>query len=153
MVIVRAATDSDLPKLSRLWHEKMILQQPNTRFKLAPDAATRWIEAVSPWLHDERCEIIAADSDGALVGYIIGWIQDAPPGLLPEKVGVVTDVMIDAHFARGGIGTMLLDTLRQWFANHDIVDLMAYVPSRFPVEHAFWQAQGAADWMNIVWLK
>ncbi len=154
MTIVRAATDTDLPEISRLWHEKTILQQQSDRrIALTPAARTQWSEAAAVWLNNERCSILVAEGERELLGYIIGWVQEAPPGLIQSRLGAVTDMMVDAHSQKGGVGRLLLSSLRDWFHTQSVQQLIAYVPARLAVEQAFWQAQGAAEWMNILWLK
>jgi GNAT superfamily N-acetyltransferase len=154
MIIVRAAASSDLPELSRLWHEKMVLQQQaDSRLVLMQKARTKWTESAAQWLTDKRCCFQLAEDEGLLLGYIVGWLQDSPPGLLPERIGAVTDLMVDAHSQRSGVGRLLLTALRDWFTGKGIQQLIAYVPARFAVEQAFWRSQGAAEWMTILWLK
>ena len=154
MTIVRAAAGTDLPELSRLWHEKTILQQQSDRYiVLTPAAHKQWLEEAATWVENERCVIYVAQGEQELLGYIIGWIQDAPPGLAHSRLGAVTDMMVDAHSQKSGVGRLLLQTLREWFRNQGIQQLIAYVPAHLAVEQAFWQAQGVAEWMNVVWLK
>lgn len=153
-VRVRAATLSDLPDLSRLWHEKMVIhQQLDRRLKLTLDAESRWVAAASGWLTKKNCAILIAVSDLDVLGYIIGWVQPAPPGLLPEMMGFVTDLTVDAHRPRGGVGGLLFSELKKWFLEHQIEQIIAQVPSRAAVEQAFWRAQGASNWMDGMWLK
>jgi GNAT superfamily N-acetyltransferase len=154
MIRVRAAASSDLPELSRLWHEKMVLQQQSdSRLVLTPGARAKWADSAAHWLTDQRCCFQLAEDEGLLLGCIVGWLQDSPPGLLPEHIGAVTDLMVDAHSHRSGVGRLLLTALRDWFAAQGIQQIMAYVPARFAVEQAFWRAQGAAEWTTILWLK
>lgn len=151
---VRAATVSDLPNLSRLWHEKMVIhQQLDRRIKLTPDAESHWAVAASNWIAEKDCAILIAVSDSDVLGYIIGWVQPAPPGLLPETMGFVTDLTVDAHRPRGGVGGLLFSALKKWFLERQIEQIIAQVPSRAAVEQAFWRAQGASNWMDGMWLK
>ncbi len=154
MITVRAASDSDLPELSRLWYEKMVLQQQSDkRFAFMPAAQSKWAETAAIWMTDKRCSIQVAESGDDLLGYVIGWVQDSPPGLLPQKIGAVTDLMVDPHSQRSGVGRSLLQASREWFSAQGIQHIVAYVAVRLAVEQAFWQAQGVTEWTNIVWLK
>lgn len=153
-VRVRAATTSDLPDLSRLWHEKMVIyQQLDRRVVLAPDAGARWSAAAADWLSDANCSFLLAVLDDEIVGYIIGWLQPASPGLLPENIGVVTDLAVDAHRPRGGVGGVLFAALREWFIQQGVDQIITHVPARAAVEQAFWRAQTAVDWVDVMWLK
>ena len=153
-VIIRLATTADLPAMVALWHEKTVVQQQSdARFHLLPDGDQRWSAAAANWLSDPCCRILVGERTDGIVGYIVGWIQDAPPGLSPEKVGVVTDIAVGLHSYQSGLGRMLLDALRVWLAEQEIMALMANVPRRQPVEQAFWRALGATELTEVLWMK
>lgn len=153
-VTIRAANATDIPTMAVLWHEKTVVQQQqDSRFSLLPDAASRWAAAAANWLDNPHCQVYVGERSDGLVGYIIGWIQDAPPGLSPERVGVVTDLAVGLHSYQSGLGRMLLDALKAWFAEQDVTSLLAQVPRRQPVEQAFWRALGATELTEVMWMK
>ncbi|HEX2906639.1 MAG TPA: GNAT family N-acetyltransferase [Phototrophicaceae bacterium] len=151
---LRLATAADIPALSRLWHEKMILQQQfDRRLSLNADAVAAWEQGVVGWLGDERCAIYVGGDETDVFGYIIGWIQANPPGVLPEQLGAITDLTLDAHRYQGGLGRMLVGALRGWFAERGVMQLVAYVPARHAVGQAFWRSLDATEWIDLLWLK
>jgi GNAT superfamily N-acetyltransferase len=153
-ITIRPALSDDLPVLAHLWHEKMILTaQFDRHLRLAPNATAQWIQAASGWIADADYHILVAHHEGACVGYIIGRVQDAPPGLLPAKVGSVIELAVDAHARLGGVGRLLLHALRNWFAEQDVEQVTAQIARRNAVEQAFWRAQGAAEWADVLWMK
>jgi ribosomal protein S18 acetylase RimI-like enzyme len=153
-ITVRLATLNDLPELTRLWYEKTTLQQQfDRRFKLAPDARQSWSSAAENWLNTAECGMVVAERENQLLGYAIGWIQPSPPGLLPKQVGYISDVAVDAHSHQGGLGRLLVSDLRQWFLQQGIQQITAYVPRQNAVEQAFWRAQGAVEWVDLMWIK
>jgi ribosomal protein S18 acetylase RimI-like enzyme len=153
-IIVRAATLNDLPELSRLWHEKMVLlQQFDSRFILTPDAVGRWPDVVTAWLEDDDCRICVAERDHRALGYAVAWVKPAPPGLFSDRIGYITEIVVDAHAHQGGLGRLLLSALREWFTAQEIQQIVAYVPHRGAVEQAFWRAQGATEWVDLMWIK
>ncbi len=154
VLTIRAATLTDLPELTRLWHEKMVLQQQSDRrFTLMSDAITIWKQAVSEWLSDSNCRIQTAYRNDILIGYAIGWIKPAPPGVLPTHIGYVEEIVVDPHSHQGGVGRQLLDGLKEWFVERDIQNIVANVPRLAAVEQAFWRAQGAVEWVDLMWIK
>jgi GNAT superfamily N-acetyltransferase len=153
-IIVRAATSADLPELTRLWHEKTIIQQQfDRRFSLLPDGAAHWSRAAAGWLLDDHCGIFVAERDASLLGYVIGWVKPAPVGLSPEQIGLVEDMSVDAHSHENGVGRLLIAPLKEWFATHGITALVTQVSHRQAVEQAFWRAQGAVEWVDLMWIK
>lgn len=153
-ITIRPATKADLPELSRLWYEKTALhQQSDSRFQLASDGQVRWQAAAAGWIVNPAYAVRVAERDTHLLGYIIGQVEPSPPGLVPEKIGVVREIAVDLHGNTPAVGHQLLEALRSWFAAQSIQSIIAYVPHRQVVEQAFWQAQGAAEWIDILWLK
>ncbi|MGQ9888543.1 MAG: GNAT family N-acetyltransferase [Aggregatilineales bacterium] len=155
-VTVRAAGSRDLPALAALWHERMtLLLQFDRRFALAPDGREQWAEAAARWLATPECLIVVAESkaDAALVGYAVGWIERAPLGLLPARMGCISDMHIAMHSYQNGLGRRLLDSLRTWFRQQGVESLVVRAARRLPVEQAFWRALGATEWVDVMWMK
>lgn len=151
---VRAATSSDIPRLTELWQDKMTLQQQyDQRLRLMSDAGIQWSAALGEWLTDAAYAVFVIERDVQILGYVIGKVQATTPGVLPERVGMVTDIAFDAHSTQGGLGRTLLQPLREWFAAQGVEQIVAQVPRRSAVEQAFWRALGATEWMNVMWLK
>jgi hypothetical protein len=88
-----------------------------------------------------------------LLGYVMGWILSNPPGLLPEKIGVISDMTLDAHQYQGGLGRSLVKAAREWFAEQQIENVIVHVSHRHAVEQAFWRSLGALEWVDVMWLK
>src|SRR5262245_23817939 len=113
---VRAATPADIPALAALWYEKMVIQsQTDRRFALMPNAQSRWAEAAHRWLADASFAVLVAESDARVVGYTVGRIDSAPPGLLPERLGIIQELALDAHSYQANTGRLLLSSLKEWF--------------------------------------
>ena len=148
------ATQNDIPTMAELWREKMILQQQNDRrFTLAPDGDATWAAAAMEWLENECYRVYVAQSQNKSVGYIIGRIDTAPPGLLPEHIGVVADIAVGVHSYQSGLGRLLLEALKDWFKEQGITRALALAPHRQPVEQAFWRALGATELTEVLWIK
>lgn len=151
---IRRAETNDIPELSRLWYEKRTVQQQfDRRLTLAADGRTAWEHAAASWLTDAGCAIFVGSYDAGLLGYVIGWVQPNPPGLLPEKIGVITDMALDSHQYQGGLGRSLVKAARGWFAGQGVENVIVNVPYRHAVEQAFWRSLGAREWVDVMWLK
>jgi hypothetical protein len=112
-----------------------------------------WAAAAQTWLDDARCGFFAAErDDGTLIAYIVGWLQPMA-GLTPSSVGLITDIAIDAHGYHGGVGRRLVDTLRGWFAERDVQQMVVWASRYDAVAQAFWRSLGAADWVDVLWIK
>lgn len=151
MATIRTATENDLPALALLWHENMILQT-RTALTLAPDARETWAAAARGWLDDTACGLFAAEQDGKLVGYIVGWLQPMP-GLIPEVTGLIRELALDAHGYHGGTGRALVEALRGWFTARGANRIAVWTPHFDAVAQAFWRSLGASEWADVLWIR
>jgi GNAT superfamily N-acetyltransferase len=151
MLTVRAARAPDLPTLAHLWHEKMVLHA-DRRTAPAANARDAWVAAAQGWLADERCGFFAAEHDDAVIGYIVGWLQPMA-GVSPAQIGLITDLALDAHGYHGGAGRALVGALRDWFEARGASQMAVWTPHLDAVSQAFWRSLGAAEWMDVLWIK
>ena len=151
---IRRALPGDLPELSNIWYEKMVLQQQiDRRFILMENARQKWLEYVTEYVTHQRNAMWVAELNTNLAGYLIARLQDSPPGLHPETIGCISDMALDIHNPQPGLGQQLLAVARAWFVEHQVHNIIANVPRRQVVDQAFWRAQGATEWMDLMWLK
>lgn len=152
-VTVRPARPSDLPRLAHLWYEKTVLQQQvERRIRIAPDGRDRWTAAAADWLEDSSRVVLVAERE-EVVGYVIARVQPSPPGLLPERMGVIEDMAIDAHGYHPGVGRSLYRAARDWLTGQGVEGMVVGISRRYAVEQAFWRAMGATEWMDWLWMK
>lgn len=151
MLTIRTATETDLPALAHLWHEKMLLQA-DARTTLAVNARERWLDAAKSWLSDPQCGFFAAEREGEVLGYVVGWLQSLP-GLMPEQIGMIAEIVIDGHGYHGGAGRELVSALRGWFAAHGASQTAVQTPHYDAVAQAFWRSLGATEWTDVLWIK
>lgn len=151
MLTVRAARATDLSALAHLWHEKMVLNA-DRRSAPAPDGRDAWAAAAQDWLNDQRCGFFAAEQNGVLVGYAVGWLPPMP-GVIPAQIGLITDLALDMHGYHGGAGRALVGALREWFESRGASGTAVLTPHYDAVGQAFWRSLGAAEWMDVLWIK
>jgi GNAT superfamily N-acetyltransferase len=150
---IRLAYPNDLPALADLWLDQaVLLAQTDPRFVLASDAAAQWSASAARWITNAHCRLLIAE-ESEIVGFIIGWMYAMPPGILPAHIGIVTELVLDMHDYQQGIARALMSELRAWFRKQGIDQIAALVPHRHPVQQAFWRSQGAAEWVDVLWLK
>ena len=151
---IRLAKGSDLAQAAGLWYERAaVLQQSSNYLRLAPDSQKRWQDQAQAWLVDERYGFFVAVAEKAVVGYIVIGCSDGMPGLEPIELGKVVDMAVDLHRPYRGLGGRLLARARVWLQAKDIKAMTVDVPMHYPVEEAFWRAQGASPRFNRYWLK
>lgn len=141
---VRKANPQDSEELLRLWRERteVYLKQQKAA---AGTAEEQWREAVLCWLEREDAEVLVADREGQLIGYMVGWVRENLPLSYPAKYGLVSEMSVDGHCKQGGVGTALLDSMKDWFKTQNLDYIEVRVPCLQPIEQAFWRALGARD--------
>ena len=151
---IRAAQSSDLESASQLWFDRMnLLQQTDWQIKLLPDAKEHWRTTASNWIADDQVRFLVAENNEELIGLIAVGLAEGTPGLYPQRKAVLLDMAVDLHATHRGLGKQLLDMAKRWLSAKDVTQLEVDVPARYPVETAFWRAQGAELRFERRWLR
>lgn len=153
-LLIRRAILADVDPCFELWAQSvMLLQQMDARVKLLPDARSEWVQRFTVSLQEPETLVVVAEQSGQFGGYMLGKITHPPPGLAPEKIGIITDLVVESHHEQRGVGRALFSHARDWFLARHVDHVLIQVATRRVVEQAFWRAQGATDWMNLLWLN
>jgi GNAT superfamily N-acetyltransferase len=151
---IRPAVAADAETLGVLWRDTVeTLTRLDRRLKLAPNAVDRWREAFVAGLSRADQYSVVAVRDRAIIAGMTGQIIPNAPGFLPEKMGLISELIVDSHGRGGRIGTQLYEALGAWFSSHDVTLIEARVPAANPIAQAFWRALGAADVYQYLRLK
>lgn len=150
---IRFAVEGDLRQASLLWNERAsLLQQSDDLQPLNQERILDWQRRARSWLTNDKCGFFVGEVNESISGYMVIMISEGPAGLGPVVVGKVIDMAVDLHESRPGLSSALLDEARKWLQARDIAYLTVDVPARYPVEEAFWRAQGARTRFNQNWL-
>lgn len=151
---IRPAESSDLESASQLWFDRInLLPQSDWQFKLLPNAKEEWRTKTSGWITDDQVLFLVAENDEDLIGLIAVGVVDGMPGMHPQRKGVLLDMVVDLHETHQALSERLLDQAKRWLSAKHVTQLEVDVPARYPVEAAFWRAQGARLRFERRWLK
>ena len=151
---IRAAESSDLGSASQLWFDRMnLLQQTDWQIKLLPDAKEDWRTKAGSWIADEKVRFLVAENNEELIGLIAVGLAKGMPGLYPQRKAVLLDMAVDLHATHRGLGKQLLDMAKRWLSAKNVTELEVDAPAHYPVETAFWRAQGAELRFERRWLR
>jgi hypothetical protein len=152
---IRPAETADLPLLSEFWYDRMtLLMQTNPSIRLLPDARTKWESAAAGWMQDERTVFLTGLAGQEIVGAIAGRIEPNLPGLAPETVARMMELVIDMHtpHMQQGIGRVLLTAFRDRMRADGIQQMAVQVTGGVAVEAAFWRGMGSKSYAELVWM-
>lgn len=140
---IRQPTAEDIQELSRLMDERQhLLAQMDKRFSMTNADAIK--QKLDSYLIDANNVIFVAEEVHHLVGFIVGIVK-------PDGIGVIAEMVLDAHFYHGGLGRILVQAIRKYFEENQVNQIFALVPRYHPVEQAFWRALGTQEWKNEAW--
>lgn len=152
-LVIRFAVEEDLRQAVLIWNERVsFLQQSDDLQPLKPERILDWQRQAKSWLTNDKCGFFVGEVNKSIRGYMVIMISEGAAGLGPAVVGKVIDMAVDLHESHPGLSGALLDEARKWLKARDIRFLTVDVPARYPVEAAFWRAQGARTRFNQNWL-
>jgi GNAT superfamily N-acetyltransferase len=145
---VRAAGESDLPRLTELFAELAAYHAAlDSRYS---DGAgrEREIEAqLRAWTESPRAALLVAEMDGAIVGFGSGVLQEPNPAMAPVRGGRIIELAVTAASRRQGIGEALTQALLDWFRAQGVGRVFVGAAIRNPVSSAFWKKMGFTDFV------
>ncbi len=142
---IRLAKSADLPAAAQLWFDRItLLQQVDPHVKLLPDAREKWSDVATSWIKDEQVSFLVGEENGTLVGFAVVEVAPGKPGMHPQWRGILLEMVLDLHETHRGLSDQLLSRAKRWLASAGVTQLEVDMPARYPVEAAFWRAQGAA---------
>ena len=162
MITIRAATQPDIPQLADLVHQQVVYQlEFSSHLTLNPKAD--WVKYVSARLRRRDAEVLVADKDGTLVGYIdiriiqqgttsmAGWLKtalrrlahpfqnDVAPVLLPRRYGFIEDIYVTPSLRNSpvGVGVRLWRSSLPWFELQRVSDIECSIAARNDASQTF----------------
>ncbi len=150
-VRIRPATSKDVPALTGLWRELVgyHVALGGQDFRLAPGADEGWKKFVRGHLGRKDKICLVADSDGGIVGFLIGSVQERPGVFMERTYGRVSDVYMQTPFRGKGIGKALVEDALEWFRARRIARVRLQTDARNSLGVDFWTKMG---WETTVYV-
>ena len=140
---IRMASQTDLEMAAQLWYERIaLLRESGANIALAPDAIDAWRQRARNWIGDGEYAFFIAEMNGTVIGLIVVTVIAGQPGLLPDHIGTIMELAVDLHQPHRGLSMALLGQAKAWLKSREVETLEIQAPAHYPVEDAFWRAQG-----------
>ena len=156
-VVIRPAGRGDAEAIGELWaalvahHHALDPALPQA----APEGPARYARAVGDHLRNSTTQILVAERDGQVVGYILGVIADMVSSFFAhDATGFIADLYVSPEFRRNGVGRRLVAAMAEWFAGCGLKQFEWHAAAQNSDALAFWQAIGGAPVlvrMRAVW--
>ncbi len=149
-VIIRQVQAEDMDAVARLWlalveyHRQLDSDLPPA----APQGAKRYARRLIERLDDPMSRVLVAETDGKVVGYVLGVVVDLAPEMFAQEAsGFLADIFVDEAYRREGVGKALVDGLADWFRSKGLHYFEWHVAARNDAGIAFWQTMGGREVM------
>ncbi|MEL6404014.1 MAG: GNAT family N-acetyltransferase [Chloroflexota bacterium] len=141
-MIVRPAKREDADAISELWFALVSYHRNLSNLMPIPadDGKARYASRIRWSVDDDHVQTFVAEKDGELIGYVYGTVVDLLPEMFKdEKSGIVGDIFVaDAHRSNG-VGTALMEVMKDWFRLRGVSHYEWYVAARNEAGIRFWE--------------
>lgn len=149
-VIIRLLKAGDVDAVAQLWgslveyHRGLDASLPPA----APQGVRRYARRLSDRLDDPMSRVFVAETDGKVVGYVLGVVVDlAPEMFAQEPSGFLADIFVDEAYRHSGVGTQLVEALTGWFQEKGLRYYEWHVAARNTDSLKFWESLGGRNVM------
>jgi len=153
-VDIRKAVMEDVPAIIEIWKELMDFHKElDAIFSRSATGHERFAEFLTSNMEKEdSCVLVAADCEH-IVGYCQACISNYPPVLIKEKYVEIFDMAVTKKYQRQGIGRMIIDALRRWYADKDVgrIELKYLTANKSAGE--FWTKMGFKPYLKTAFLE
>ena len=151
---IRAAKLTDLQGAAQLWFERIaFLRESDANILLAPDAIRLWRQQAKHWIDEGDYAFFVAESNQEFAGFVVVGTKENLAWLDPPRVGQIVEMVLDLHRPYRGLSSALLERAAAWLRGQNIAVLEVEPNAYYPVEEAFWRAQGGKLRSRRFWLK
>lgn len=149
-VVIRPATQSDIPELNRMvaemaaYHESI---DERARFDWKEiRSSNRWLTTVLA--RDHHAIWVADYGDGILVGYVWVFLRRPREGYQPPVIGYISQAFLENHWRGKGLMTRMLAEAYDWFRAKGITVVTLNVHHRNSSGSEAWYRLGFEDWTH-----
>lgn len=141
-MIVRPVKREEVEAVGQLWYELVSYHQGLSDVMPVPaeDGAERYSARIRWSVDDNHVQTFVAEKDGELVGYVYGTVVDLLPEMFKDvRAGIVGDIYVTGSQRGSGIGTALMDAMKDWFRLRGVTHYELYVAAMNERGIRFWE--------------
>lgn len=151
-IVIRHAAPADLERIQPLWHALYKHQFEHGMLLRLPEGAyDAWLQSMLPFL-GRFANIVIAELDGEVIGFVAGRIRTLPPYFGSATVGAISEVFVSESRRGGGIGRRILAAALEWFKEQEITRVELQVVAGNPEGIRFYRQLGwHQELVQMVW--
>ncbi len=140
---IRTAQASDRDDVVRLWMELLRSQEVlDERFSPSEDAQVRWRNDFGEWIDRQSRRLFVAVADGRTRGFVTAERSSPPPIFRGRSEVYIDELFVDPDFRRRGVGTELVEAVRQWAESLGAERIRAGLLAANDEGRTFWKRVG-----------
>ena len=141
-MIIRAVTREDADKVGQLWLELVTFHRQLSDLMPIPadEGVQRYASRIRWSIDDNHVQAFVAEENGELIGYVYGTVVDLLPEMfMDERAGIVGDIYVKAANRGQGVGTALMQAMKDWFKLREVNHYEWYVAAMNESGIRFWE--------------
>ena len=157
-VIVREATEEDVPRIVELWKEFMDFHaERDAWYTRATSGHECFAEFVRKNMAAEDALVLVADADGdadvGTIGYAMARVGERPAVFDDRRMGEVLDLAVTVPHRRKGAGERLVKAILDWFRGLGLARIEVGAVVTNEVASAFWRKMGFRPHMSRLFMS
>jgi len=153
-IIIRQAMRHDLEAIGNLWVELMMFHSElDPRFGIPRHGRGNYIRYTYQAIRDHNYQVLVAEVDKRIIGYVIGYIAQNPPIFPQPQYGFIADLCVTSSVRRNGAGRRLVNAICKWFRQRGMQSIQLNVAHHNPTSQAFWRQMGCTDYLDHMWMR
>jgi GNAT superfamily N-acetyltransferase len=105
-----------------------------------------WKGWVGKWIRSANGIVIIAESEGKAIGYSLGYIKKNTPIYSLKEIGYIGDLYVEKRFRGFGVGTMMKDSMLDWFRKRKMHYVSIAVHESNSAAHEVYASWGFSDY-------
>lgn len=151
-VTVRRGGKEDFDIICRLWQKMMDYHKEfDPRFAVIPEGQANFRKYLKQIIERDDYLTLVAETEGRVVGYMIGAIFDNPELFIIKRYGFVAEIYVEVELRGRGVGEQLFEKMRRWFSRHKITVFQLNVSYLNKSGINFWKKLGFRDFLQVLW--
>lgn len=141
-MIVRPVKREEVDIIGNLWFELVSYHRDLSDAMPIPadDGAERYAARIRWSVDDNHVQTFVAEQDGEIVGYVYGTVVDLLPEMFKdERAGIVGDIYVIESQRGAGVGTALMQAMKDWFKVRNVSHYEWYVAAMNEQGIRFWE--------------
>ena len=154
-LVIRDAREEDLDEVLRLWTQMVEFHtalDPSLRMRTDAEALDSLRAYLRPCMESSDSRLLVAESAEreGLAGFLLTHIRTTSPIAIPPTCGYISDIGVDEHLRRRGVGRELFLAAQEWFLERGQTIVRLNVAAANPISQAFWRSLGATEQMLLM---